>query len=126
MFNRKSLSALGIALALSSPFTAVAADFWQTTNDEAGTRIVNPVLGVASARVTPTDTRPLVVGSPSRDRQYVYGSEEGGWQLRPMQYRFEQGRLVHVDDPAGHMSRLADTKPATQSQRDALARSGGR
>jgi hypothetical protein len=51
--------------------------------------------------------------------------EEGGWQIRPMQYVFERGRLVHVDDPPGHMTRQADTRPWSEAERAALASSGG-
>ena len=126
MNTRKSLKTLGIALALAAPLGAFADSFWVTTNDEAGSRIVNPVLGQRVARVTPDPAPPLRPGTVSRDRQYVYFGDEGGWQLRPMEYRFVNGRLAHVDEPAGHMNRLADASPETVAQKTARANSGGR
>ena len=68
----------------------------------------------------------LKPGDISLDREYVFMGEEGGWQIRPMQYVFERGRLVHVDDPPGHMTRQADTRPWTEAERRALESSGGR
>jgi hypothetical protein len=67
----------------------------------------------------------LQAGDISRDRQYVYLGEEGGWQLRTMQYRFQDGHFVHVDDPVGHMLRVADSSPLTAEDRAALERTGG-
>ena len=125
MNTRKSLKTLGIALALAAPLGAFADSFWVTTNDEAGSRIVNPVLGQRVARVTPDPAPPLKIGTLSRQGQNVWAGEEGGWQLRPMEYRFVNGRLAHVDEPAGHMDRLADTNPETAAQKAARANSGG-
>ena len=72
-----------------------------------------------------TAATPLKLGDISLDREYVFMGE-GGWQIRPMQYVFERGRLVHVDDPPGHMTRQADTRPWTEAERRALESSGGR
>ncbi|MBL0144244.1 MAG: hypothetical protein IPP91_19605 [Betaproteobacteria bacterium] len=71
------------------------------------------------------ESTPLKLGDISLDREYVFMGEEGGWQIRPMQYVFERGRLVHVDDPPGHMTRQADTRPLTEAERRALESSGG-
>lgn len=126
MNTRKSLTSLGLALVLAAPLGAFAGNIWVTTRGEAVSRIVNPVLGQPVQRVAPDPAPPLRVGSVSRDGQYLYAGEEGGWQFRPMQYRFEGGRLVHVDEPAGHMERLADSSAYTPAQLAALASSGGR
>lgn len=125
MTNLKTLSTLGIVLALAAPLATAADGVFTTADGEAGSRVVDPVVGQRIARVTPDSTPPLRFGSISPDRQYVYFGEEGGWQLRPMEYRFEGGRLVHVDDPSGHMSRLADTSPETAAQRASRANSRG-
>jgi len=125
MSNRKYVTTLGLAIALGAPLTALADGFWETTNDEAGSRIVVPQLGAVSRNSAAAPAAPLRVGAISADRQYVFLGEEGGWQLRPMEYRVEGGRLVHVDDPVGHMHRLADSSPLTAGQRAALERGGG-
>ncbi len=125
MFIRKSISALGFAIAFGAPVAALADSFWETTNDETGTRIVAPPFGTNSRGAASTAVKPLRLGDISTDRQYVFVGEEGGWQLRPMQYRVEGGRLAHVDDPVGHMERLADTRPLTEQQRATLESSGG-
>lgn len=121
---RRSVSALGFAVAFAAPAVALADVVWETTNDEAGSRIVTPQLGSAPAGRAITATAPLSIGALSPDRQFVYLGAEGGWQLRPMEYRFEEGRLVHVDDPVGHMHRLADSSAPTVAQRAALERGG--
>jgi hypothetical protein len=126
MTTRKILIALGaITVALGSPLTSMADIIWINTNDEAGTRIVITDDGPAATRIAPVATRALRVGDLSPERQYIFTGEEGGWQLRPMEYRYEGGRLVHVDDPVGHMERVADTRPLTELERAALDRSGG-
>lgn len=126
MNTRKAFIALGVAtLALGSPLTSMADITWVNTNDEAGTRIVVTADGPATSSIAPLGTRALRTGDLSPDRAYVFTGEEGGWQLRPMEYRFQGGRLVHVDDPVGHMDSLADTKPLTEQQRIALERSAG-
>ena len=125
MTNLKTLTTLGITLALAAPLAIAADGVFTTANGEAVSRVVDPVVGQRIARVTPDTAPPLRIGSLSRDRQYTYFGDEGGWQLRPMEYRFEGGRLVHVDDPSGHMSRLADTSPETAVQRAARANSSG-
>ncbi len=33
--------------------------------------------------------------------------------------------MIHVDDPVGHMHRMADTSPMTAQERIARERSGG-
>jgi hypothetical protein len=125
MKTRQSLTTLGIALALASPLGASADGFWVTTRDEAGSRIVDPVFGQPLRKVAPDRSPPLRIGSLSPDGQYVYAGEEGSWQLRQMEYRFVNGRLTHVDEPAGHMNRLADTRPDSAEQKAARANSGG-
>ena len=111
MKNRKSLITLGITLALAAPLAIAADGVFTTANGEAVSRVIDPVVGQRIARVAPDTAPPLRYGSISPDRQYVYFGDEGGWQLRPMEYRFENGRLVHVNDPVDHMNRLADTSP---------------
>lgn len=125
MNNLKTLSTLGIALALAAPLATAADGVFITTDGEAVSRVVDPVVGQRIARVTPDPAPPLKVGTLSRRGQNVWAGEEGGWQLRPMEYRFVNGRLVHVDEPAGHMNRLADTSPDTAAQKAALANSRG-
>lgn len=127
MTNLKTLTTLGVALgiAVAAPLASAADGIFITTDGEAVSRVVDPVIGQRIARVAPDTAPPLRFGSISRDRQYVYLGEEGGWQLRPMEYRFEGGRLVHVDEPAGHMKRLADTSAETPAQKAALDNSRG-
>lgn len=127
---RNSVSVLGFAIAIGAPLAALAGGFWELTNDEAGSRIVSPQVG--AARMGPmhaggmrSETTPLQVGDISTDRQYVFLGEEGGWQLRPMQYRVQDGGFAHVDDPVGHMHRVADNAPPTARDRANLERSGG-
>jgi hypothetical protein len=123
--NIKSLTALGLAIALGSPLASFAA-VWEATNDEAGSRIVAPALGAASKSVRIPDTKALRLGDVSSDRQYVYLGEASGWQLRPMEYRFENGRLTHVDDPVGHMERqVGNTSIAVEQNVAHVGSSGG-
>ena len=126
MSTRKSLTTLALALSLAAPAAALADGFWVTTNDEAGSRIVAPEFGSVAKTAPAVNVTPVAAGAVSADRQYVFLGEEGGWQLRPMQYAFEGGRLVHVDDPEGHMSRVADRSPLTEAERAAQQRLGGR
>ncbi len=125
MFTRKSISALGVVVVLGSPLSALADGFWEATNDETGSRIVAQPIGTISRGAAPTAVKSLQPGDISTERQYVFLGEEGGWQLRQMEYQFQSGRLVHVDDPVGHMNRHADSRPMTDQQRAALERSGG-
>lgn len=125
MKSRKTLIALCTTMTLGTPLAALADVIWITTNDEPGTRIVITKDDPATARIAPVATKPLRFGDISADREYVYTGEEGGWQLRPMEYRFQGRRLVHVDDPVGHMTRAPDTTPSTPEQRAALESSGG-
>jgi hypothetical protein len=126
MKSRKSLIALGAAtLALGAPLTSLADIAWVATDDETGSRIVFTRNDSATAGLAPVATKPMQFGDLSPDRQYAYLGEEGGWQLRPMEYRFDGGRFVHVDDPVGHMQRSADSRPLTPEQRIALERSSG-
>lgn len=125
MKSRRALIALGTTMILGTPLAALADVTWITTNDEAGTQIVITKNDPATTRIAPVATKALTLGDISLDRQYVFLGDEGGWQLRPMEYRFQGGRLVHVDDPVGHMDSLADTKPLTEQQRIALERSAG-
>ena len=125
MKSRKALIALGTTMFLSAPLAAFADVTWITTNDEPGSRIVITRDDPATARIAPVATKALRVGDISADREYVFLGEGSGWQIRPMEYRFEGGRLVHVDDPVGHMHRTADTRPLTTEQRAALERSSG-
>ncbi len=124
MSTRKSLTAAALAFLLAAPAAALAEGFWIRTNDEAGSQVVPPAFGAPYRTVEPKDTKPLALGDVSADRQYVFLGEEGGWQLRPMQYAVQDGRIVHVDDPVGHMHRLADSSALTEQQRVALERSG--
>jgi hypothetical protein len=119
-----TLAALGFAIALGSPLASYAV-VWETTHDEAGSRIVNPVFGAASKAVRLAGTTALRPGDVSADRQYVYLGEASGWQLRPMEYRFENGRLAHVDEPAGHMERRAAATSTTVEQNVAHVGSSG-
>lgn len=123
---RHSAYALGFAVALSTPLAAFADSFWETTNDEPGTRIVAPQIGTIARTAPLPSVTALQPGAVSPDRQYVFLGEAAGWELRPMQFAFVNGRLAHVDDPAGHMDRVADTRPLTEQQRLALERSAGR
>ena len=123
---RKSASTLGFAIVLVTPLAAFADGFWETTNDEAGSRIVAPRFGTTTGTAPLASVDALQPGAVSSDRQYVFLGEGAGWELRPMQFAFENGRLVHVDDPAGHMSRVANAVPLTEQQRLALERSAGR
>jgi hypothetical protein len=125
MSTRKSLTRIALALTLVAPAAAFADGFWVTTNDEPGSRIVAPAVGSVAKTAPAARAAPLANGAISADRQYVFLGEEGGWQLRPMQYAFQGGRLVHVDDPEGHMHRLADNSPLTEQERIALERSAG-
>lgn len=122
--RNQTLTALGFAIALGSPLASFAVT-WETTNDEAGSRIVNPVFGAASKSVRIADTTALRPGDLSSDRQYVYLGEASGWQLRPMEYRFENGRLTHVDDPVGHMQRQAGATSIAVEQNVAHVGSSG-
>jgi hypothetical protein len=125
MTSSKALIALGTTMILGAPLAAFADVTWITTNDEPGSRIVITRDDPATTRIAPAPTKALTFGDISPDRQYVFTGEEGGWQIRQMEYRFEGGRLVHVDDPVGHMHRTADTRPLTAEQRAALERSSG-
>lgn len=126
MKTRKFLIALSAAtFTLGAPLTSLADVTWITTNDEAGSHIVITRDDPSKGRLAPVATTSAQSGDLSPDRQYVYIGEEGGWQLRPMAYRFDNGRFVHVDDPAGHMQRSADSRPLTPEQRLALERSSG-
>lgn len=125
MSTRKLAVRLGLAVALGVPLFAVAVGFFETTYDEAGSRIVTQPFGVTSRGQAPLDVVPFRLGDISTDRQYVYLGEEGGWQLRPMENRYENDRWMHVDDPPGHMTRVADTTPLTARQRAALENSFG-
>lgn len=117
----KSLARLFAIAAVAAPIATFANVQWITTGDEAGWRIVTtPNAPVAAAKTTP-----VKIGDISPDRQYVFMGEETGWQLRAMEYRVTQGRLAHVDDPAGHMNREADSSPLSEAQRLARESSGG-
>lgn len=61
----------------------------------------------------------------SADRQFAFLGKGNGWQLRPMQNRLENGRFTHVDDPVGHMHRMADTSPVTPQELVDRRNSGG-
>ncbi len=98
---------------------------FEATNDEAGSRIVHRPFGAYAGSPSAT-SKPLAVGDLSGDRQWIYRGGDAGWELRPMEYRLSGGRLVHVDDPVGHMHRRADSRPATASELEALRLSGGR
>lgn len=123
---RRSATAVATIASLASSPIALADPLWETTNDEPGSRIVAPRAGAATmtspmARVSADRPREI-----SPDRQYVFMGEEGGWQLRAMNYALREGRLVHVDDPEGHMSKVADRSPLTEAERAAQQRLGGR
>ena len=125
MSTRKLAVRIGLAFALGAPPFAVADGFFETTYDEAGSRVVAQPFGLTSRGRAPLDIVPFRLGDISADRQYVYLGEEGGWQLRPMENRYENGRWLHVDDPPGHMTRAADTTPLTAQQRAAFENSFG-
>lgn len=125
MKSRKALIALGTTMILGTPLAAFADVTWITTNDEPGTRIVITRDDPATTRISPAATKALGLGDISADRQYVFAGEGSGWQIRPMEYQFQGGRFVHVDDPAGHMQRIADTSPPNEQQRISLERSAG-
>ena len=125
MSVRKALLAIGATVALASPLAALADFTWIVTDDEPGSRYVWVESGSASKGGVPANAKPPKVGDISADREYVFLGEEGGWQSRQMEYRFENGRLVHVDDPVGHMHRSADARTLTAEQRAALDRSSG-
>lgn len=121
---RNSLTAALAAIALGTPLASLADIVWIDTQDEARTRIeftANSVPAIAA----PLDATAPKAGDLSPDREYVFLGEASGWQLRPMEYRLEGGRLVHVDDPKGHMERLADSSPLDEQERMARERSGG-
>lgn len=111
-----------VAAALAIPLAATAAHVFEPTGDEAGSRIVNHPSGIL-APLGATSAF-LAKGELSLDRQFVYLGDEGGWQLRPMEYGFRGGRLVHLDDPPGHMEAQPDTTPASAAQRARLERGG--
>jgi hypothetical protein len=113
---RTTASALGLFIALGTPVATLAGDVTRPLYDEFGDHFATPPYG------TTTNTAPLAavsgaqVGDISADGQYVFLGEASGWQIRPMQFRIENGRLAHVDDPAGHMDRLADARPLTAQE----------
>lgn len=125
MKTRTALTVLGTTMLLGTPLASYADITWITTHDEPGSRIVITREGPATTRVAPAAAKALKPGDISADRDYVFMGEEGGWQSRQMEYRTEGGRLVHVDDPVGHMLRSADTRPLTAEQHVALERSSG-
>lgn len=125
MSTRDVAVRIALAAALGVPFFAVAVGFFETTYDEAGSRIVAQPFGAMSRGQAPLDVEPLRLGDISTDRQYVYLGEEGGWQLRPMENRYGNSRWMHVDDPPGHMTRVADTTLLIAQQRAALEHSFG-
>jgi len=122
---RKSLVALGLVASVGAPLSALAEGIWITTNDEPGSRIVQPAAAKVAGSAALAAVNPTQPGDISPDRQYVFVGGDGGWQIRPMEYRFENGRLVHVDDPVGHMHRVANAGPLSERERTALERSGG-
>lgn len=125
MKTRTSLIALGITVLLGAPLASYADITWITTADEPGSRIVITRDDRAAPRVAHATAKAPMPGDISADREYVFAGEEGGWHPRQMEYRYDGGRLVHVDDPVGHMERSADTRPLTTDQRIALERSSG-
>jgi len=125
MKTRKPLTGIALALSLAAPAIALADGFWIRTNDEAGHQVAPPRFGEPYRAAPPRETKPLAFGDVSADRQFVYLGEAGGWQLRPMQYVRQGGRLVHVDDPVGHMHREADRSPLTEQERIARQNSAG-
>lgn len=128
---RTSAAALGLAIAIGSPLAVLAEGSWENTHDEAGSRIVDPQFGsihmnAMHPRAMHADTALPAIGDVSAAGQYSCFGEEGGGQIRPMQRLFEGHRMVHHDDPVGHMHRPADHSPFTAPQRAALERSAGR
>ena len=122
---RHCASALGFAIALATPLAALADGFRENTNDGAGTRIVAPRFGTVVSTAPIASVGALQPGAVSQDGQFVFRGDATGWELRPMQFAFENGRLAHIDDPVGHMTRVADTSPLTEQQRLSLERSAG-
>ncbi|MBK6980239.1 MAG: hypothetical protein IPH30_00970 [Betaproteobacteria bacterium] len=62
---RKSVSILGFAIAFAAPAAAIADVTWETTNDEAGSRILAPQFGTAPTGRAITATAPLMTGAIS-------------------------------------------------------------
>lgn len=125
MSNRKYALSLATAIALGAPLASLADGFWTSTNDEAGYQVAAPKLGAPYRTAEPRETKAIAVGDVSADRQFVFLGENNGWQLRPMRNRLEHGRMIHVDDPVGHMHRMADTTPMSPQERIARQNSGG-
>ena len=141
MFNRKSILPLALATALASPlaFAHISPDRqYVFLGDESGWQIRQMEYRFENGRLVhvddpaghmlaaaPEDAKAPAFGDISPDRQYVFLGEESGWQLRPMEYRFENSRLVHVDDPVGHMHRKGDNAPLTAQERATRQNSAG-
>lgn len=122
--NIRILAALGAVIALCLPLASRADITWIPTHDEPGSRIVitaGPATGSAAAPYA----RPPRAGDISADREYVFMGEEGGWQIRPEEYRVEGSGLVHVDDPVGHWNRTGDMSLLTEAERIARHHSFG-
>ena len=125
MKSRKALIALGTLMILGAPLSAVADGTWIRSNDEAGWQYVPAPYGSAKASPALPAVKPLQIGDLSTDREWVYTGGESDWAPRQMTYVYQGGRLVHLDDPVGHMNRLPDSRPLTDNERLALESSGG-
>jgi len=125
MKSRKALIALGTLMILGAPLSAVADGTWIRSNDEAGWQYVPAPYG--SVKPTPAlpAVKPFQPGDLSPDREWVYTGGESDWAPRQMTYVYQGGRLVHLDDPVGHMNRLPDSRPLTDNERLARESSGG-
>jgi len=119
-----SFIAISLVAALAAPLSASAEGTWVRSNDEAGWQYVAAPFG--SVKHTPAlpAAKPLQLGDVSADRDWVYTGGESGWAPRQVTYRYESGRFVRVEDPTGHMQRLADKTPIAAQQPIALE-SGG-
>ena len=123
---RKTISGLGFIVALGTPLATLGDTTSGPIYDESGSHIAPALFGTVTYTPRLATAQPLRVGDVSADRQYVFLGDENGWQSRQMQYRYQSGSLAHVDDPAGHMARLADTRPLTEQERLARQSSAGR
>jgi len=130
--KRAATIAFAIATVFSSVTTVTAAppaaitdSAWVQTNDEAGWALAAPAFGVPYKSTAATDAKPLEVGDVTVDGLYVFAGEGSGWEIRPMEYRYQGGRFVRVRDSAGRVIRIADS-PVTTGERSAqTGRLGG-
>lgn len=122
---RKTVTGLGFIIALGTPLATLGDTTSGPIYDESGSHIAPALFGTIKQTPRLATAQPLRVGDISADRQYVFLGDENGWQSRQMQYRYQGGSLAHVDDPAGHMDRYADSRRLTEQERLARQNSAG-